>query len=89
MTTQDGVLTQTAPPMTDVMPSIASRTGAALRDVLAIIRRNLLHIRREPEQLGDVTLQPILFTLLFVYVFGSAVGGTGVAMSSSSSRACS
>ena len=43
-----------------------------------MIRRNLLHIRREPEQLGDVTLQPILFTLLFVYVFGSAVGGTGV-----------
>ena len=25
-----------------------------------------------------MTLQPILFTLLFVYVFGSAVGGTGV-----------
>jgi ABC transporter DrrB family efflux protein len=40
-------------------------------------RRNLLHIRREPAQLSDVTIQPVLFTLLFVYVFGSAVGGTG------------
>jgi ABC-2 type transport system permease protein len=78
MTLNDGSLTRTAPLMTDVVPPAATRLGAALRDVLAMIRRNLLHIAREPEQLGDVTLQPILFTLLFVYVFGSAVGGTGI-----------
>ena len=35
--------------------------------------RNLLHIEREPLQLSDVTVQPVLFTLLFVYVFGSGV----------------
>jgi hypothetical protein len=35
--------------------------------------RNLLHIKREPLQLSDVTVQPVLFTLLFVYVFGSGV----------------
>ena len=35
--------------------------------------RNLVHIAREPLQLSDVTIQPVLFTLLFVYVFGSGV----------------
>jgi ABC-2 type transport system permease protein len=46
---------------------------SALRDVVALTRRNLLHIKREPLQLSDVTVQPVLFTLLFVYVFGSGV----------------
>jgi hypothetical protein len=32
-----------------------------------------VHIAREPLQLSDVTVQPVLFTLLFVYVFGSGV----------------
>jgi ABC transporter DrrB family efflux protein len=35
--------------------------------------RNFTHIRREPLRLSDVTIQPILFTLLFVYVFGAGV----------------
>ena len=51
-----------------------------LRDVAVLSGRNLVHIAREPLQLSDVTAQPILFTLLFVYVFGSGVvlpgGGT-------------
>ena len=36
-------------------------------------RRNLVHIRREPIQLSDVTIQPVLFTLLFIYIFGSGI----------------
>ncbi len=32
-----------------------------------------MHIAREPLQLSDVTIQPVLFTILFVYVFGSGV----------------
>ena len=36
-------------------------------------RRNLIHVRRDPMQLSDVTIQPVLFTLLFVYIFGSAM----------------
>jgi ABC transporter DrrB family efflux protein len=36
-------------------------------------RRNLVHISREPMQLSDVTIQPVLFTFLFVYVFGGAI----------------
>jgi ABC-2 type transport system permease protein len=42
-------------------------------DVLVLTGRNLVHIAREPLQLSDVTIQPVLFTLLFVYVFGSGV----------------
>src|SRR5271156_6716089 len=44
-----------------------------VRDVVSLTGRNLLHIKREPLQLSDVTVQPVLFTLLFVYVFGSGV----------------
>jgi ABC transporter DrrB family efflux protein len=35
--------------------------------------RNLVHVAREPLQLSDVTIQPVLFTVLFVYVFGSGI----------------
>jgi ABC-2 type transport system permease protein len=44
-----------------------------LTDLAVLTRRNLVHIAREPLQLSDVTVQPVLFTLLFVYVFGSGV----------------
>jgi ABC-2 type transport system permease protein len=59
--------------------SAVAHTGAAptafrrLRDVLTLTRRNLVHIAREPLQLSDATIQPVLFTLLFVYVFGAGV----------------
>ncbi|HEX3706306.1 MAG TPA: ABC transporter permease [Mycobacteriales bacterium] len=45
----------------------------ALRDIVVLTRRNVVHIRREPMQLSDATVQPVLFTLLFIYVFGSGV----------------
>ena len=60
-------------------PSLPVRVAGALRDVYVVTRRNLVHIAREPLQLSDVTIQPVLFTLLFVYVFGSGIpvpGGT-------------
>jgi ABC transporter DrrB family efflux protein len=44
-----------------------------LCDIIVLTGRNLVHIAREPLQLSDVTVQPVLFTLLFVYVFGSGV----------------
>jgi ABC transporter DrrB family efflux protein len=45
----------------------------ALADIWAMTRRNLVHISREPMQLSDVTIQPVLFTALFVYIFGGAI----------------
>jgi ABC-2 type transport system permease protein len=43
------------------------------RDVIVLTRRNLVHISREPMQLSDVTIQPVLFTLLFVYIFAAGI----------------
>ena len=42
---------------------------------LTMAYRNLLKVRRTPEQLFDVTLQPIIFTLMFTYIFGGAIAG--------------
>ncbi|HEY7398872.1 MAG TPA: ABC transporter permease [Gaiellaceae bacterium] len=44
-----------------------------LTDIAVLTQRNLVHIAREPLQLSDATVQPILFTLLFIYVFGAGV----------------
>ncbi|MBY0051607.1 ABC transporter permease [Brevibacillus agri] len=49
--------------------------GQSLRHSLTMAYRGLLKIRRTPEQLFDVTLQPILFTLMFTYIFGGAISG--------------
>jgi oleandomycin transport system permease protein len=49
----------------------------SLRHALALAKRNLIKTMRTPEQLIDVTVQPIIFLLLFVYVFGGAIGGAG------------
>ena len=51
----------------------AARIMSWLQDVWVLTRRNLIHVRREPQQLSDVTIQPVIFTLLFVYVFGAAL----------------
>jgi len=37
--------------------------------------RGLLKLRRTPEQLFDVTIQPVIFTLMFTYIFGGAISG--------------
>jgi ABC-2 type transport system permease protein len=55
----------------------APRANLTLRDRMAdvwsLTRRNLIHISREPMQLSGVTIQPVLFTFLFIYVFGSGI----------------
>ena len=49
--------------------------GRALRHALTLAWRSLVRIRRNPEQLLDVTLQPIVFVTLFVFLFGGAIKG--------------
>src|SRR5918994_911134 len=44
-----------------------------LRDSWEMVLRNLIHIKRTPELLLDVTLSPIMFVLLFSLVFGGAI----------------
>jgi hypothetical protein len=45
-----------------------------LGDVWVLTRRSIARIRREPETLSDVTIQPVMFVLMFAYVFGGAIG---------------
>lgn len=52
-----------------------STVGAALADGWTITRRNLIKVRRVPDLLVFATLSPIMFVLLFRYVFGGAIGG--------------
>src|ERR1700683_2098211 len=47
----------------------------AFRHSLTLAWRTLVRIRRNPEQLLDVTLQPIVFVTLFLFVFGGAIKG--------------
>lgn len=50
---------------------------ANLRHISALVRRNALQIKQDPESMMDALLMPIIFTLLFVFVFGGAIGGGG------------
>src|ERR1700742_2581372 len=45
---------------------------------LSMAWRALKKMRRNPEQFFDVTIQPLLFTAMFAYVFGGAITGHGV-----------
>ncbi|GAA2448986.1 ABC transporter permease [Actinomadura vinacea] len=47
-----------------------------LRHGLTLAWRNVAQLRHSPEKLLDVTLMPIVFLLLFLYVFGGAVAGS-------------
>jgi len=49
------------------------RGATATRQIGALIRRNLTHIKRQPEMLTDVTIQPVMFVLLFAFVFGGSI----------------
>jgi ABC transporter DrrB family efflux protein len=47
--------------------------GSAATDAVVVTVRNLRHFVRQPELLIFSTIQPVMFVLLFVYVFGGAV----------------
>jgi ABC-2 type transport system permease protein len=53
------------------------RPRGVVHDTWVIARRGLVHMRRQPEQLSDATIQPIMFVLLFAYVFGGAIDVPG------------
>ncbi|WP_156725274.1 ABC transporter permease [Streptomyces apocyni] len=48
-----------------------------VRHIGALARRNALQIKQNPESMFDVVLMPVIFILLFVYVFGGAISGKG------------
>ncbi|WP_030569081.1 ABC transporter permease [Streptomyces aureocirculatus] len=52
-----------------------SADSYAVRDSMTMLRRNLKHARRYPSMTISVIAMPLLMLLLFVYVFGGALGG--------------
>src|SRR5580698_7167996 len=48
-----------------------------LSDVWVLLKRAIARIRNEPETLMDVTIMPVIFILMFAYVFGGAIGLPG------------
>jgi oleandomycin transport system permease protein len=68
----------TARPVTFTRPELRRRIG--MRQVLAngltLAWRNVTQLKHSPEKLMDVTLMPIIFLVLFLYVFGGAVAGS-------------
>ena len=55
-----------------------TREAAELTDTLVIAERNLIRLPRAPELLLAFTVQPIMFLLLFRYVFGGAIATPGL-----------
>ncbi len=51
--------------------------STTVEDTMVLARRNLLRIPRQPDLLIAYTIQPVMFVLLFVYVFGGAIQTPG------------
>src|SRR5271170_8417097 len=60
------------------LPPRPRRFVRYLRETGLLVGRGLRTIPRVPERLSDVTIQPIVFTLLFLYVLGSAIHIPGI-----------
>jgi oleandomycin transport system permease protein len=63
--------------MTTIAQPLAGPAGSGLtgtvRHSLALAQRSLIKTMRTPEALIDVTIQPVIFLLLFTYLFGGAI----------------
>jgi oleandomycin transport system permease protein len=59
-------------------PTLPARVGplAAVRHALTLAWRSLVQIKHNPMELFDLSLQPLMFVLLFTYVFGGAIAGS-------------
>ncbi|POM22848.1 Daunorubicin/doxorubicin resistance ABC transporter permease protein DrrB [Actinomadura rubteroloni] len=63
---------------TAARPGLATRVTPveAFRQTLTLTWRNLVQIKHNPMELVDLSIQPIMFVLLFAYVFGPAMAGS-------------
>jgi len=53
-----------------------STVSQTVSQTAILTRRNLLHVWNDPQQLVGMTIQPLMFLLLFVFVFGGAIAGS-------------
>jgi ABC-2 type transport system permease protein/oleandomycin transport system permease protein len=56
----------------------SDRVRWTIADALTVTKRNIIHIFRVPQLLVFSTVQPVMFVLLFTYVFGGAIRIPGV-----------
>ena len=68
------VATTTAPSAPELAPRVG--VGEGLRQTGTLAWRTLVQVRHNPWELSDFSIQPIMFVLLFTYVFGGAIAGS-------------
>lgn len=63
------------PPVT---PTVKPRIGPAeaFAQTMSLAWRSIVQVRHNPWELGDYSIQPIMFVLMFTYVFGGAIAGS-------------
>ena len=77
MTVTQSTPTMSGGPPEQDTPDELPRPRGLLHDSWVIARRGLKHMQRQPEQLSDATIQPVMFVLMFAYVFGGAIDVPG------------
>jgi ABC-2 type transport system permease protein len=68
--------TQQEPELRKALSSTRPKRASALSATLTFGWRGMLKVKHVPEQLIDVTITPVMFTLLFIYLFGGAIAGS-------------
>lgn len=64
------------PELRKALSSSRPKGASALSATLTFGWRGMLKVKHVPEQLIDVTITPVMFTLLFTYLFGGAIAGS-------------
>jgi ABC-2 type transport system permease protein len=64
------------PELRKALSSTRPKRASALSATLTFGWRGMLKVKHVPEQLIDVTITPVMFTLLFTYLFGGAIAGS-------------
>lgn len=67
-------MTATTTDLPELAPRVSISDG--LRQSVTLAWRTLIQIRNNPWELGDFSFQPIIFVLLFTFVFGGAISGS-------------
>jgi ABC-2 type transport system permease protein len=75
-TTRDVARTDEAALRKAISPTARPPRPGGMAQVLTFGWRGMLKIKHVPEQLIDATLTPVLFTVMFTYMFGGAIAGS-------------
>jgi ABC transporter DrrB family efflux protein len=70
-------MTSVATPVRIEIERVRTRQTNLAQQSWIMVKRNMIHTKRMPEMLADVTVQPIMFVLLFAFVFGASIINTG------------